>query len=82
MREHVFKKATEVRPFLFPLALIALILIPVFSIFYLKSESVSPADACSVKCAASGKTGSLVYQHRPEVTAGMRSPGPMRCECY
>ena len=66
----------------FPALIVAIILIPTASTIYVKSKGPSPEDSCLTQCAAIGKAGRMTYTHRPEMTTGMRSPGPMKCECY
>jgi hypothetical protein len=51
-------------------------------LFYAQYTSPSAEKQCVKKCAEAQRHGRLIPQYRPEVTAGMRSRGPMICECY
>jgi len=41
----------------------------------------TPEEACIKKCSSVGKQGEMAHVYPPEITAGMRSKGPMECRC-
>lgn len=54
----------------------------VLLVAYLLRNAPSPEDACRKECSAVNRAGRLVYVYPSEMTAGMRSRGPTKCECY
>lgn len=54
----------------------------VLLVAYLLRNVPSPEDACRKECAAVNRAGRLVYVYPSEMTAGMRSKGSTKCECY
>ena len=48
---------------------------------YLIGMLPTPEEACVKRCSAVGKQGQMSYVYPPEITAGMRSRGPMECKC-
>lgn len=51
-------------------------------LIYEKRKGPSATEICQVSCMKEGKRGRMTHVFRAEVTAGMRSKGPQRCECY
>jgi hypothetical protein len=49
---------------------------------YATKDVPTEKEACEKKCAATHRFSRLVPVYPPAQTAGMRSPGPMQCECY
>ena len=53
-----------------------------FLVVYLMRQVPSPEESCTRQCSESKRSGRMVPVYPPAQTAGMRGPGPMRCECY
>jgi len=49
---------------------------------YLLRDVPTEQESCNRQCATANRTGRLVPIYPPAQTAGMRGPGPMRCECF
>jgi hypothetical protein len=60
--------------FMFMLMLIVL--------FYFFDNRDTPQQKCEMECAEKNMLGKLEYVYQREVTAGMRSRGPIKCKCY
>lgn len=58
----------------------------VFAVIYLIPHLIkhfdTPEEVCYKKCSALGRFSRMVPEFSLEQTAGMRSKGPTRCECY
>jgi nucleoside 2-deoxyribosyltransferase len=62
---------------LFALALLSIYLASTFFV-----DNQTPEQTCYKKCSSSGRFSRMVPEHPKEQTAGMRTAGPTRCECY
>jgi hypothetical protein len=53
-----------------------------FLLSYLLRDVPTPDETCQRRCTSINRSARLVPIYPPAQTSGMRSRGPMRCECY
>jgi len=53
-----------------------------FLLNYLLRDVPTSEESCQRHCTSISRSARLVPVNPPAQTAGMRSRGPMRCECY